>query len=67
MKISSIIRGIVKNHAFRDGNKRTAVLVYYSLCDRNKVTPKNSHDMFSIIIDIAKSNYTLEQVKDKLF
>jgi prophage maintenance system killer protein len=31
-KVSSILRGIVKNHAFVDGNKRVGALFLYDYC-----------------------------------
>lgn len=37
---------IIKNHAFTDGNKRTACLSFSIICDLNNITPK--YDGFTL-------------------
>ena len=39
-KIAAAVVSIARNHSFKDGNKRTAVSVYYTLCDLNNIVPK---------------------------
>ena len=36
-KISCVVRSVIKNHYFPDGNKRAAFLVFIALCDLNNV------------------------------
>lgn len=66
-QIASIVSGIVKNHAFRDGNKRTAVLMYYTMCSELKIKPKSDNDMFKIILQIANNKYSIKEVTNLLF
>lgn len=66
-QISSIVRGIIKNHAFQDGNKRTATLVLTTLASLNnlKIIPDN--ELFHAILAIANSNMDVEQITHILF
>lgn len=67
-KIACIVRGLIKNHAFTDANKRTANLAFYALCDKNGIpVTKTSEQMFEITIDIATHHYSVEKVKSILF
>lgn len=66
-QISSIVRSLVKNHAFRDGNKRTAALVYVMLCEDNRLKIKSDKMIFDAMIIIASKNYSVEQVTKLLF
>lgn len=54
-QISSIVLGITKNHAFSDGNKRTATITYYALCDLLKIKPLPEDKMEKVILRIAAS------------
>jgi death-on-curing family protein len=67
-QISSIFRGIVKNHAFHDGNKRTALVVLLTLCEENNIDMGKSDDeLAKLTIDIAKNKYEVEEISKKLF
>ncbi len=57
-QISSIVFGIINNHAFKDGNKRTGLLVFIFLTRLNelKVKSLSEDEIFNIIINIALGN-----------
>ena len=64
-KIASAVVSIARNHSFKDGNKRTAVSVYYTMCDLNNVTPKaNIQD---IILDIVNNHLNYKEASKILF
>jgi hypothetical protein len=54
-QIASVVLGITKNHAFSDGNKRTATVVYYALCDCLEIKPLSEFKMNIVILNIASS------------
>ena len=67
-QISSIFRGLIKNHAFVDGNKRTAVIVLFILVQElNMNIAINDSQLFNIIIKIAKGNFDVEDIATMLF
>lgn len=67
-QISSVVRGIIKNHPFRDGNKRTAVLVFFDLMEitrsKSSITDTKLED---IVVTIASSKLEVEDVSKLLF
>jgi Fic/DOC family len=68
LQISSVVYGIVKNHAFQDGNKRTAVVTYYTLCSILHKPALPDGVMFEVILQIAGSNnMSVEDVAILLF
>ena len=67
-QIVSIFRGIVKNHGFRDGNKRTGLIVFLTLCEENDISVnKSDEELVKLTIDIAKNNYSVEEITNKVF
>lgn len=66
-QISSVIGGIIKNHAFEDGNKRTAVIVYYNLCSIFNLKSLNEDAMFDAVIEIASSKKSITEISKMLF
>lgn len=66
-QIASVILGICKNHAFQDGNKRTATLTYYMLCNVLGFVSLADDKMFDTIIMIASSNKDVDAVRKLLF
>ena len=66
-KISSIVRSIIKNHYFVDGNKRTATIVLLYLIELNNIEVKISQEIDEIIVDIAINNYSVEEISKKIF
>lgn len=66
LQISCVVRSIIKNHYFSDGNKRTATIVLVSLClTFGLKKPKKNIDVE--ILKIAEGNYSIEQVCSILF
>ena len=65
-KISSIVRSIIKNHHFKDGNKRTSFNAFEVLCFLNNREVKQK-DWNAIFWDLAESNYSVEQITEILF
>jgi len=55
---------LVKNHAFVDGNKRTAALVLIEFLERNGYTLGTTNDeLYQFTIDVASSVLTKEEVE----
>lgn len=67
-QISSIVRGLIKNHAFTDGNKRTAFLVFVELCNIYNILPnKDSLTIIRDFVNIAENHYSVGEIKKILF
>lgn len=66
-QISSIVLSLIKNHAFQDGNKRTATVIYLTLCKRNNIRPKSDSIIFDSVVKIAASKLSVEEVRRLLF
>lgn len=65
-KISSVVRSIIKNHYFKDGNKRTAFAVFHLLSHYNgRVMPNKKWER--IFMDIASNSYSVDKIKKLLF
>jgi death-on-curing protein len=67
LQICSIVRGIIKNHPFVDGNKRTALMVLYTLSETKQLHLISDEKLFDAIVDIAKNNYSVESIAKKVF
>jgi death-on-curing protein len=67
-KVASIIRSMIKNHAFRDGNKRTAVMMFRLLVahSRRRMSFSNK-ELVDLFADIAANHYSVEEIRDKIF
>lgn len=64
----SIFLGLIQNHAFADGNKRTAFTAFNIVRRSLKLNMTKSQDeLFQIIIYIATNKITPEEVSEKLF
>lgn len=67
-QVVSIFRGIIKNHAFRDGNKRTGLIVLLTLCNENDINiNKTDEELAKLTIDVANNKYEIKEIVDKLF
>ena len=67
-QIASIFRGIVKNHAFNDGNKRTGLILLLTLCQENDIDlNKSDVELANLTIDIAKNKYEVKDIANKIF
>lgn len=66
LKISSVVRSVIKNHYFKDGNKRTAFAVFNILCWANGISLKNKA-WDKVFINIASNSYTVEHISSLLF
>ena len=64
-KIAAAVVSIARNHSFKDGNKRTAVSVYYILCDLNNIVPKDN--IQDIILNIVNNKMNYEDAVKVLF
>ena len=66
-QIVSIFRGLIKNHPFSDGNKRTAISVLLALFELNNIPMTKSDDeLFEIILKVATQKLEIEEIV-KLF
>jgi death-on-curing protein len=67
-KIASVVRSLIKNHAFLDGNKRTAALFFVSMAnimgENINLTIDQLDQMF---VKIAKNNYSVEEISKLIF
>lgn len=67
-QICSIFQNLIKGHYFIDGNKRTAVVILLSITKINNIKTKLTDDnLFNITIDIASSNYSVEDIIKMIF
>jgi death-on-curing protein len=68
VKVSSIIRSMIKNHAFRDGNKRTAVMMFRLLVAHSRrMMNYSNRELIDLFADIAANHYSVEEIRDKIF
>lgn len=67
-KIASITRSLIKNHAFVDGNKRSAVMFFRAMMlqAKRKVT-MTDQQMIDLFADIAANNYSVLEISKLLF
>jgi len=64
-KSAALLYSLVKNHAFLDGNKRTAGVVTLDFLLESGYELKYSKEEFiSFILGIAKSEFDLDYIKD---
>ena len=68
MQIISVFYGLVKNHCFSDGNKRTAVLVLFYLAQKNNlpILPDDAA-LEKIVLTAASSPISKEQLARQIF
>lgn len=66
-QIVSVYSGLLKNHAFIDGNKRVAVIILDMLMHINNYVPKRDSELFDITFNHAGGEYSKEDVKRLLF
>lgn len=66
-QVISIVRSIIKNHYFVDGNKRTAVLVLYLLSEYNHLHLIPNEKLKMEICNIASSNLSVTEIARLLF
>ncbi len=68
LQIISIFYGLVKNHCFSDGNKRTAVSVLILLAEDNRlpILP-NDEELEKIVLATASSSIAKEQLAQLIF
>jgi len=65
-QIASIVRAVIKNHCFSDGNKRTGLAVLYLLAEINDIKIK-ANDMAELIERIASSKMSVEEISKSFF
>ncbi len=53
-QVGAIMNGIVNNHLFFDGNKKTAFDTYFLLQERMNLSPKGVNEVWGVINDIGK-------------
>lgn len=64
-QICSIFRGLAKNHAFSNANKRTASIVLVALLEQINYTISDN-DLINITLDVAEHNYEVPEIAKKL-
>ena len=68
MQIISIFYGLVKNHCFSDGNKRTAATVLILLAEDNQLAIlPNDTELEKIILTAASAAISKEQLAQQIF
>lgn len=68
LQLASIFRGLVKNHPFADGNKRTAVeflLIEIEL--GNMAFSKTDDQLFDLVLRVASENLSVEEIARLIF
>ena len=66
LKVATIIRSLIKNHYFPDGNKRSSLAVFLLICKLNNLehTTKRLGPVFE---NIAQNSYSVEEIAEILF
>lgn len=65
-QIASVYRSVVKNHAFRDGNKRTGTKVLYNFIKLSFGIKIKDDDLVNLALDVAEHNYSIEKIANKI-
>jgi hypothetical protein len=58
---------IAKNHAFVDGNKRTAVVMLIILSEENSLVLPNDDGLFNIVLSVVNNKHDIPQISNMLF
>ena len=66
-KICSVVRSLIKNHPFIDGNKRTALSVFFILSYANDIIIDDKKNYGEIIENIATNKHDITTICDMLF
>ncbi|MCP2014446.1 death-on-curing family protein [Deinococcus sp. HSC-46F16] len=57
-RAAALLHSLIKNHAFYNGNKRTALVSAVRYLDMNQVAVDATEDeYFDLVVDVAKNNY----------
>lgn len=60
---ATLLWGIVRNHPFRDGNKRTALIATVAFLDVNGYTVQMTDDeKFDLVVGVANTRLSVEDV-----
>ncbi len=64
-KISALVYSLIKNHGFRDGNKRVGTIAMGVLCELNNIKLEFSQkELIDFGLDIASGNMTKDDIKN---
>lgn len=66
-KICSVVRSLIKNHPFVDGNKRTALSVFFILSYTNDIIIDDKKNYGEIIENIAMNKHDITTICNILF
>jgi death-on-curing protein len=62
-KAAALLRSLIKNHPFVDGNKRTAIVSVQIMLEENSYKFSASIDTtYNFLIDVANKNRSVEQI-----
>lgn len=60
---ASLLWGLVRNHPFMDGNKRTALIATYAFLDLNGHTlDLTEEERFDLVVSVANRQRTVDEV-----
>ena len=61
-KAAALLHSLIMNHAFHNGNKRTALVSTIVFLDRNNrvLTDVSDDELFNLVIDVASGNFPSE-------
>lgn len=63
-QVASICRGLVKNHAFQDGNKRVAALfLLLMLKDYKNI---DGYELEKLILDVIENKYEIKEIAKRI-
>ena len=66
-KISSIFRGLLKNHPLQDGNKRLACIMLLEILRELGINYVDDDvTIYNFVIDVASNDYTIKEISQKL-
>jgi death on curing protein len=66
-QISSVVNGLIKNHPFKDGNKRTAVFFLYLQAELHNLRIINDSHIDDVIVKIAENKFSVKKISKMLF
>lgn len=64
-QVCSVYRGLVKNHAFSDGNKRTGAIILAAYVEQHGYEFPDGK-LYELTIDVATHNYDVDEIVSKL-
>jgi len=66
-QVCSILRGLVKNHPFIDGNKRTSAGTFILVCEELGLIPPSDTNLASFTLKVAEGKMEVSEIAQMIF